>query len=62
MRLQGCAGFLVTDTVCSKINRINVWLTYRAAISKPLVLSKPGPSQGQKPSFELYTPPRKDVC
>ena len=60
-RLQGCAGPLVVDMQQNpqKKHLANI---VRLSTSKSPILAKPGPSEGLKPPFELYTPPRKDVC
>ena len=60
-RLQGCAGSLVADMYQNQ-QRTRLANFIRLSTSKPLILAKPGPSQGLKPPFEHSTPPRKDVC
>ena len=60
-RLQGCAGSLVADMYQNQHKKCLANIT-RLSTSKPMILAKPGPSQDRKPQFELYTPPRKDVC
>ena len=60
-RLQGCADSLVVDML-QNLHKKRLANIVRLSTSKPLILAKPGPSQGLKPPFELYTAPRKDVC
>ena len=45
MRLQGCAGFLVADTLQTQ-QKICLANIVSLSTSKPLILAKPDPSQG----------------
>ena len=61
MRLQGCAGILVTDKQQNNRKKCLANII-RPSTSKPLIFAKPGSSQDLKTPFELSTPPRKDIC
>ena len=53
-RLQGCAGSLVADMYQNQQKK-RLAIIIRLSTSKPLILAKPGPSQGLKLPFELPT-------
>ena len=56
MRLQGCAGFVVADMQQNHQHRKRLANLIKPSTSTPLIIAKPGPSQGQKLPIELATP------
>ena len=60
MRLQCCAGSLVSD-MQQKPHRKRLSNHMSLSTRAPMIFMKPGPSQGQKPPFKLATPSRKDI-